>query len=89
MSINLLKMLQDQMGSTVVEQASKFLGESGANTTSGINALLPSLLGGLIGKGSTESGASGILDMITKGNTMEVLWTLLEVSLVVDLLQVI
>ena len=68
MSINLLKMLQDQMGSTVVEQASKFLGESGANTTSGINALLPSLLGGLIGKGSTESGASGILDMITKGN---------------------
>ena len=56
------------MGSSVVEQASKFLGESSANTSSGINALLPSLLGGVIGKGSTESGASGLLDMITKGN---------------------
>ncbi len=68
MSINLLKMLQDQMGDSVVEQASKFLGESSANTSSGISALLPSLLGGVIGKGSTESGASGLLDMITKGN---------------------
>ena len=68
MSINLLKMLQDQMGSSVVDQASKFLGESSANTSSGIAALLPSLLGGVIGKASTESGASGLLDMITKGN---------------------
>ena len=68
MSINLLKMLQDSMGSAVVDQASKFLGESSANTSSGISALLPALLGGVIGKGSTESGASGILDMITKGN---------------------
>jgi len=68
MSINLLKMLQDQMGSSVVDQASKFLGESSSNTSSGINALLPSILGGLISKGNTESGASGIMDMITKGN---------------------
>ena len=68
MSINLLKLLQDQMGSAVVDQASKFLGESASNTSSGIGALLPSLLGGLMSKGSTESGASGIMDMITKGN---------------------
>ncbi len=68
MSINLMKMLQDQMGSAVVDQASKFLGESASNTSSGIGAMLPSLLGGLMSKGSTESGASGILDMITKGN---------------------
>ena len=68
MSINLLKLLQDQMGSSVVDQASKFLGESSTNTSSGIGALLPSILGGLMSKGNTESGASGILDMITKGN---------------------
>ncbi len=68
MSINLLKMLQDQMGSAVVDQASKFLGESASNTSSGISSLLPSIIGGLMSKGSTESGASGILDMITKGN---------------------
>ena len=61
-------MLQDQMGGAVVEQASKFLGESSANTTSGIGALLPALMGGIIGQASTESGASGLLDMITKGN---------------------
>jgi len=68
MSINLLKLLQDQMGSAVVDQASKFLGESSSNTSAGLSALLPSLLGGLMSKGSTESGASGIMDMITKGN---------------------
>jgi len=68
MSINLLKMLQDQIGSPVVDQASKFLGESSANTSSGISALLPTVLGGLVNKGNTESGASGIMDMITKGN---------------------
>jgi len=68
MSINLLKMLQDQIGSPVVDQASKFLGESSANTSSGINALLPTVLGGLVNKGNTESGASSIMDMITKGN---------------------
>jgi outer membrane protein OmpA-like peptidoglycan-associated protein len=68
MSINLLKLLQDQMGSAVVDQASKFLGESSSNTSAGLNALLPSLLVGLMSKGSTESGASGIMDMITKGN---------------------
>ena len=56
------------MGGAVVEQASKFLGESSANTTSGIGALLPALMGGIIGQASTESGASGLLDMITKGN---------------------
>ena len=68
MSINLLKMLQDQMGDSVMDQASKFLGENSSVTKSGVAALLPTLLGGLINKGGTESGASGILDMVTKGN---------------------
>ena len=68
MSVNLLKMLQDQMGDSVMDQASKFLGESSSVTKSGVGALLPTLLGGLINKGGTESGASGILDMVTKGN---------------------
>ena len=68
MSINLLKMLQDQMGDSVVDQASKFLGENSSVTKSGIGSLLPMLLGGVINKGTSESGASGILDMITKGN---------------------
>jgi len=68
MSVNLLKMLQDQMGDSVMDQASKFLGENSSVTKSGVNALLPTLMGGLINKGDNESGASAILDMITKGN---------------------
>ncbi len=65
--MNLLKMLQDQMGGELMEQAGKFLGESKENTSSAMGAALPSILGSLISKGSSQSGASGILDMVTKG----------------------
>ncbi len=60
-------MLQDQLSGELMEQASSFLGESTANTSSAMGAALPSILGSLISKGSTQSGASGIMDMITKG----------------------
>lgn len=65
--MNLMKMLQDQLSGELMEQASSFLGESSTNTSSAMGAALPSILGSLISKGSTQSGASGIMDMITKG----------------------
>ncbi len=65
--MNLLSLLQDQLGDTLVDQASSFLGESKSNTTSAMSAILPSLMGSLISKGSSESGASGLLNMITSG----------------------
>ena len=67
MSFNLLEMVQDQLGGNVMSMASKFLGESETKTTAAMGAALPSILGGLISKGSSESGASGIMDMLKTG----------------------
>lgn len=67
MAVNLLNMLQGQLGGEVMKQAGKFLGESEANTTSAMNAALPAILGSIVQKGSTQSGASGILDMLSSG----------------------
>ncbi len=67
MAINLLEMLQNQMGGEVMKQASSFLGESEGNTTKAMGAAIPTILGSVINQGSTESGASGILDMIKGG----------------------
>jgi outer membrane protein OmpA-like peptidoglycan-associated protein len=68
MAINLLEMLQNQVGGELAGQASKFLGESESNTTKAVGAILPTLLGSLVGKGSSESGARGILDFLKSNN---------------------
>ncbi len=65
--MNLLSLLQDQVGSTLAQKASSFLGESEDNTKSALSGIMPTLLGSLISKGSSESGASGLLNMITSG----------------------
>lgn len=68
MAINLLEMLQGQVGGELASQASKFLGESESNTSKAVGAILPTLLGGLAGKASNESGARGILDFLKSNN---------------------
>lgn len=68
MAINLLEMLQSQVGGELAGQASKFLGESESTTTKAVGAILPTLLGSLVGKGSSESGARGILDFLKSNN---------------------
>lgn len=65
--MNLIEMIQGQLGSAVMKQASSFLGESEANTTKAMGAALPAVLGSLIQKGSSQSGASTIMDMISSG----------------------
>ncbi len=65
--MNLLNLFQDQIGGSLIDQASSFLGEDKAKTGSAMSAILPSILGSLVSKGSTQSGASGIMDMITSG----------------------
>ncbi len=68
MAINLLDMLKDQMTSSVVDQISNVVGESSASTGSAISKMLPTILGGVINKGGTESGAGRLLNMIADGN---------------------
>jgi len=64
MAINLLEMVKDAVGDQLVNQASGFLGESSENTSSALGALLPSVLGGLMKKGSDQSGAQSVLDFL-------------------------
>ena len=68
MAINLLEMLQGQVGGELASQASKFLGESESNTSKAVGAILPTLIGGLANKASNESGARGILDFLKSNN---------------------
>ena len=68
MAINLLDMLKGQLGSSVMRQVGNYLGESESATTSALGAILPSILGSVISKGSTNEGAGALLDMVNSGN---------------------
>lgn len=66
MSVNLLDLFKDQVSGALVNNASKFLGESSENTSSALGNILPSLLGKVVDQGDSESGAKGILDLLDK-----------------------
>ncbi len=67
MAINLLDMLKDQIGDSVISQAGKFLGAEESGVKSAMGAALPSILGSMISKSSSPSGAGGLMDMISGG----------------------
>jgi OmpA-OmpF porin, OOP family len=64
MSVNLLDLAKTAMGGQIPGLLGQFLGESQSNATSGINAALPALIGALMNKGSTQSGAESLLGLI-------------------------
>jgi len=64
---NLLDLLQSQVGDTLVKQAGSLLNENESNMGKAIGAALPSLMGVLADKGSSESGAGELMDMISSG----------------------
>jgi outer membrane protein OmpA-like peptidoglycan-associated protein len=66
--MDILKMVTDVAGKALTNQASGFLGESQSNTQSAITAILPSLLGGLIGKSQQSGGAGAIMDLLNNNN---------------------
>lgn len=68
MAINLLSLLKDQIGDSVINQAAGLIGENTSATKSAIGTILPALLGSAVSKGSTESGAGKLLSMISEGN---------------------
>ncbi len=68
MSINLLDLLKSDVGSQLLGPASKFLGESEASTNKALGGILPSILGGLMDKGSSNSGAGDLMDMLGKSD---------------------
>lgn len=69
MSINLLDMLKDQVAGDLGSQAAKFLGESESNVSSALSNILPSILGSVIDKGSSEEGATGLMNVLKDADT--------------------
>ncbi len=66
MSINLVDLLKSEVGSQLLGPASKFLGESESSTQKALGGILPSILGGMMDKGSNAAGAGDIMDMFSK-----------------------
>jgi OmpA-OmpF porin, OOP family len=64
MSVNLLDIASAATGGNFAGALGQFLGESPSVTSSGLSAVLPALIGGLVNKGSTTEGASGLLTML-------------------------
>ena len=66
MNINLLNLLKEQLGGSLIQEAGRFMGESESNTQKAVDSALPALLGGLASKASTQAGAEGLLGMLKK-----------------------
>ncbi|MFT7451428.1 MAG: hypothetical protein ACI9VN_002152, partial [Patescibacteria group bacterium] len=67
MAINLLDLVQSQLGGAAMSQIGKFLGEDESKASAGMAAALPAILGSVMQKGSTQDGAAGIMDLLSGG----------------------
>ncbi len=66
--MNLLDLLKDQIGSTVVNKAAEYLGESTSSTQSALGSIMPAVLGGVINQASTTDGVKGLMGLFSKGS---------------------
>ncbi len=62
--MNLLGLVKDQLSGAVIGQAAKMIGGSTSATQSAMDGIMPTLLGGLMKKSSTQSGANALFNMI-------------------------
>jgi len=66
--MNLLGLVKDQLSSAVIGNAAKMIGGSNAATGKALDGIMPTLLGGMMKKSSTQSGAGELFNMIKDGN---------------------
>lgn len=71
MAINLLDMLKTAVAPEITKQATTYLGESPSSIQSAVEAIMPTLVGGLMQKGATHEGAGTLLNMINTGPSIE------------------
>lgn len=67
MSINLLELLKEHLSGDVVSNIAALIGETPDHTGNALNAVLPSLLAGLVDKGSDAASIGGLFDLLVKG----------------------
>jgi outer membrane protein OmpA-like peptidoglycan-associated protein len=68
MNVNLLSLATQALGGDFGKLAGQFMGESPEATQSGLGAILPALIGGMVSKGATLDGASSLLGMLNGPN---------------------
>ncbi len=66
--MNLVEIIQNQMGSQMVGQISYLIGEDSTKTQTALKAALPALLGGMMNKASTPEGANDVSKILAKLN---------------------
>jgi outer membrane protein OmpA-like peptidoglycan-associated protein len=65
---NLIDLVKEQFSSGVVDKVSTLLGTQKHETNSALEAFIPTILSGIVEKGSTESGARSLMDFIGNKN---------------------
>lgn len=68
MSSNLLELINENITDDIVSKLAEFLGESSKSTSSALGSAIPSILGGLVNKGTDMQGASTILPLLNQGS---------------------
>lgn len=61
MAVNLIELVQSQLGDSVLEQLGGTLGESTENTRKAVNASVPTVLGSIVDRVSSDPDAGGML----------------------------
>lgn len=67
MAFNLLQSVTDHLDDGLLGQISGLAGINKSETSSALGSMLPTLIGGIVNKGSSNDGAGALLDLITKG----------------------
>jgi OmpA-OmpF porin, OOP family len=71
MSINLLDMLKTSVGPEITKQACGYLGESESSVKAAVDAIFPTLIGGLMQTGKSSDGAAKLLNQINSGPSID------------------
>ncbi len=71
MSVNLLEMLKSSVAPEITKQAAHYLGETPSAVQTTVDAIFPTLIGGLMQKGASNDGATTLLNLINTGPTID------------------
>ena len=67
MPINIIDLLKNEFSDEIIDKLAAFVGLDSSKIRSGLGAIFPALIGALVNKGASSSGAADILNMIRKG----------------------
>lgn len=73
MSVNILELAKGYLTNGVIEKLSSFVGEDSSKVKSAVGGILPVILGGIMKKASTTSGATDLMGLLQNQNSSSLL----------------